>query len=105
MLIARKDEAALELPRISLARFVASDPSDDGESLIAAIDAVTGPCHAPTLPAAPSAPGALLSRRSPSRPTPSSAGRRTSRASCSGCPPWTGPPTPPDLGGNSANTR
>ncbi|MFF6833394.1 hypothetical protein ACFY84_16185 [Streptomyces sp. NPDC012438] len=62
MLIARRDETTLEWLRASLARSVAADPSDDEESLLAAIDAVMDPCHSPAAPAAPSATDALLSR-------------------------------------------
>ncbi|MFB7026253.1 MULTISPECIES: hypothetical protein [Streptomyces] len=45
MLIARRDETTLERLRASLARSVAADPSDDEESLIAAINAVMGCLH------------------------------------------------------------
>ncbi|WP_043224523.1 hypothetical protein [Streptomyces sp. NRRL F-5193] len=62
MLIARKDENTLERLRTSLARSVAAGPPDDEEDLLAAIDAVMDPCHAPAPPAAPSAAGALLGR-------------------------------------------
>ncbi|MFC9487938.1 hypothetical protein ACFTZM_17890 [Streptomyces hydrogenans] len=62
MLIARRDETTLEWLRASLARSMAADPSDDEESLLAAIDAVMDPCHAPASPATPSATDALLSR-------------------------------------------
>lgn len=60
MLIARRDETTLERLRTSLARSMAADPPDDEEILLAAIDAVMDPCHAPAPPATPSVIGALL---------------------------------------------
>ncbi|WP_031009570.1 hypothetical protein [Streptomyces sp. NRRL F-5727] len=62
MLAASSDVNTMVWALTALRQSVADDPPDDEEDLLAAIDAVMDPCHAPAPPAAPSATGALLGR-------------------------------------------
>ncbi|MFK4688211.1 hypothetical protein [Streptomyces pristinaespiralis] len=72
MLVASRDASTLARVLTALRRSVADGTPDDEEGLLAAIDAVMDPCHAPASPApaspaAPSKAGALLDRL-PHRP-------------------------------------
>ncbi|MEU8543115.1 hypothetical protein AB0C52_24560 [Streptomyces sp. NPDC048717] len=62
MLAASCDVSTMVWALTALRQSVADDPPDDDEDLLAAIDAVMDPCHAPASPAALSAAGALLGR-------------------------------------------
>ncbi|MFB7940435.1 hypothetical protein [Streptomyces sp. NPDC056049] len=62
MLAASSDVSTMVWALTALRQSVADDPSDDDEVLLAAIDAVMDPCHAPTSPAAPTTAGAFLDR-------------------------------------------
>ncbi|MFD8550171.1 hypothetical protein [Streptomyces fradiae] len=62
MLVACRDVSTMVRALTALRQSVSNDPPDDEEVLLAAIDAVVDPCHAPAPPAAPSGVDALLSR-------------------------------------------
>ncbi|MFJ9795444.1 hypothetical protein [Streptomyces sp. NPDC101145] len=62
MLVASRDVSTMVWALTALRRSVADDAPDDEEVLLAAIDAVMDPCHAPAPPAAPSTAGSLLER-------------------------------------------